>query len=757
MVNVIPLDHVDDVPVVEPNQHDDVLVVLEPVLVDEEEDPEEEEFEEDEEHQEEDDMEVEIKEDENKPELTYPYEEVDPLNPSPFASESEPEDATEVENMIKHEDETVLASVHGIEQGTTVMEKLVERLGNVEEKAECKKLKKKLEEARITPLKSAPLTQAAIRRMIKESVNAAITAEQARHANARNDARGSRPVRGQDAIPAVCECTFAGFMKCDPTAFHEGKKVKFADTTLQGHALTWWNDKVATMGLETVNQMPWTEMKQLMTIEFNELAMMCPRMVELERVKVDAYIRGLTDNIKGEVTSSKPTNLNEAVRMDHKLIEQKSQARDERILEGKKQKWENYQSENSNVFPGSIPLCECCFTRHVGPSTIKCHKCGKVGHKAMYCKEKNVATGANALPILTCYDCGERGHTRNRCPKKVKKEEEMKMENMKIVATTRDSNLEVEKDYYGFCEWTAKNVEFLRSLQEALGTNLDMSTTYHPQTIGQSERTIQTLEDMLRAYKRTKTLEFEVSDMVLLKVLPWKGIVHFGKHRKLSPHYIGPFKILARVGPVAYTLELPKELKWIHSTFHVSNLKKCLAKGDIVALLDEIQLDDKLHMIEELVEVIDREVTKDEGNDGVEEAMMPHMMAFPATKVEYRTLKEVVKEVIWLKGFSTESEFEPRLVLGIATGVLTKAFPDSSQFKLSLGFGFLPPHLYNKEVTKDEGNDSVEVENTTKHADETVPASVYKVGKSSTDPFPLKDSDGLLPGLMMRDINSLFG
>ncbi|GKA40020.1 putative reverse transcriptase domain-containing protein [Tanacetum coccineum] len=187
-------------------------------------------------------------------------------------------------------------------------------------------------------------------------------------------------------------------MKCNPTAFHdtkgavklrrwfkktesvfgisecaEGKKVKFVAATLQGPALTWWNAK--------------------------------------------------TENIKGEVTSSKPANLNEAVRMAHKLMEQKSQARDERILEGKKRKWENFQSGNSSgnaramttaltekkVSSGSLPVCERCFTRHDGPCTIKCHKCGKVEHKARYCKEKSVATGANAQPILTCYDCGEPG------------------------------------------------------------------------------------------------------------------------------------------------------------------------------------------------------------------------------------------------------------------------------------------------------------------------------------------------------------
>ncbi|GKE08874.1 putative reverse transcriptase domain-containing protein [Tanacetum coccineum] len=194
---------------------------------------------------------------------------------------------------------------------------------------------------------------------------------------------------------------------------------------------------------------------------------------------------------------------------------------------------------------------------------------------------------------------------------------------------------------------------FCRSLQKALRMNLDMSTAYRPQTDGQRERIIQTLEDMLRACvidfrnswdrhlplsevgdsqltdpelicdttekivqiknhlltarsrqksytdKRLKPLEFEIGDMVLLKVSPWKGVVHFKKREKLSACYIGPFKIPARVGPVGYTLELPEELKGIHSTFHVSNLKKCLAEGDIVVPMEEIQLDDKLHMIEE--------------------------------------------------------------------------------------------------------------------------------------------------------------
>nr|GEX34850.1 hypothetical protein [Tanacetum cinerariifolium] len=188
MVSELPPNHVDDVPVVEPNKHDNDSVVLEPVLVDEDEDPKEDEFEEEEDPQEEeDDMEVDIEEDENEPELTYPYEEVDPLNPPPPASKSKPEDVTKVENPIDHEDEIVPASVHevgesysapflreendgllpglmrrdinslfgnevrsSVKHGTIAMKRLVEKLGNAEDKVECKKWKKELEESRFS-------------------------------------------------------------------------------------------------------------------------------------------------------------------------------------------------------------------------------------------------------------------------------------------------------------------------------------------------------------------------------------------------------------------------------------------------------------------------------------------------------------------------------------------------------------------------------------------------------------------------------
>nr|GEW84261.1 putative nucleotidyltransferase, ribonuclease H [Tanacetum cinerariifolium] len=107
---------------------------------------------------------------------------------------------------------------------------------------------------------------------------------------------------------------------------------------------------------------------------------------------------------------------------------------------------------------------------------------------------------------------------------------------------------------------------------------------------------------------RRKPMEFKVGDKVMLKVSLWKGVIRFGKHGKLNLRYIGPFEIIERIGPVAYKLELPEKLHGIHSTFHVSNLKKCLADENLVIPLEEVQLDDKLHFIEEPVEIMDREV-----------------------------------------------------------------------------------------------------------------------------------------------------
>ncbi|GJY50095.1 putative reverse transcriptase domain-containing protein [Tanacetum coccineum] len=110
------------------------------------------------------------------------------------------------------------------------------------------------------------------------------------------------------------------------------------------------------------------------------------------------------------------------------------------------------------------------------------------------------------------------------------------------------------------------------------------------------------------ADNRRKPLEFEVRDQVLQKVSPWKGVIHFRRKGKLEPRYVGPFKILERISPVAYRLILPKELSGMHDTFHVSNLKKCLADANLHVPLDEIKIDKTLHFVKEPVEIMDCEV-----------------------------------------------------------------------------------------------------------------------------------------------------
>ncbi|GKB78178.1 hypothetical protein Tco_0945073 [Tanacetum coccineum] len=105
-------------------------------------------------------------------------------------------------------------------------------------------------------------------------------------------------------------------------------------------------------------------------------------------------------------------------------------------------------------------------------------------------------------------------------------------------------------------------------------------------------------------------MEFQVGDRVMLKVSPWKGVVRFGKQGKLNPRYVGPFKVLEKVGSVDYKLELPQELNRVHNTFHVSNLKKCYSDEPLAVPLEGLHIDDKLRFVEEPVEITDREVKR---------------------------------------------------------------------------------------------------------------------------------------------------
>ncbi|KAD4586093.1 hypothetical protein E3N88_23694 [Mikania micrantha] len=142
---------------------------------------------------------------------------------------------------------------------------------------------------------------------------------------------------------------------------------------------------------------------------------------------------------------------------------------------------------------------------------------------------------------------------------------------------------------------------------QVIGPELIQETT---DKIALIQERIKAARDRQKSYadNRRRPLEFQIGDLVMLKVSPWKGIFRFGKRGKLSPRFVGPFKILERIGSVAYRLELPPELGNIHDVFHVSNLKKCLVDESLIVPLKEIQVDEKLQFREEPVEVMDREV-----------------------------------------------------------------------------------------------------------------------------------------------------
>ncbi|GJW05137.1 putative reverse transcriptase domain-containing protein [Tanacetum coccineum] len=133
-----------------------------------------------------------------------------------------------------------------------------------------------------------------------------------------------------------------------------------------------------------------------------------------------------------------------------------------------------------------------------------------------------------------------------------------------------------------------------------------------------TEKVIQIKQRMQAAHNRQKSytnlkrkpMEFQVGDRVMLKVSHWKGVIRFGKPGKLKPRYVGPFKVLEKIGSITYKIKLPQELSRVHNTFHVSNLKKCYSDEPLAVPLEGLHIDDNLCFVEEPVEIMDREVKK---------------------------------------------------------------------------------------------------------------------------------------------------
>ncbi|GJY21113.1 putative reverse transcriptase domain-containing protein [Tanacetum coccineum] len=239
-----------------------------------------------------------------------------------------------------------------------------------------------------TSTSAAPaMTQAAIKKLVTNSVATALEAQTATMENSNNTNRNTR----QGEAHVARKCSYKEFMSCQPFNFKDCK-VKFATGTLTEEALSWWNSFTQPIGIEEAYKITWGNDLKTYVRRFQELATLCPNMVPVYEKMIEVFIEGLPRSNKAH--SSASIKRQEAVKA-----------------------YAATPAKN-NRYTGNRPLCKKCTLHHIGPYTVKWNTCNKVGHLTKNCRNKGPATRSNLLPVtVTCHACGEKGHYANQCQK----------------------------------------------------------------------------------------------------------------------------------------------------------------------------------------------------------------------------------------------------------------------------------------------------------------------------------------------------
>ncbi|GJZ21836.1 putative reverse transcriptase domain-containing protein [Tanacetum coccineum] len=425
------------------------------------------------------------------------------------------------------------------------------------------------------------ITNAQLQAMIDQGIAAALATRDAnRSTNGKNSHNSGTGTEGVVKLTKWFERMETVFRISNCTVENQ---IKFSTCTLLGVALTWWNSHVRTVGHDVAYAMTWTDLKKKMTDKycprseikklevelwnlkvkgtdvlgynkhFQELALLYVRMFSEESDKIEKYVGGLPDMIHGSVMTSRLKTMQDAIKMETKLMDKKISTLAECEAENKR-KLDNIQPLliNNLIWPNnmahayavglvkgwsmleSLPLCKQVHSMHLsGPCYCKVGYCKKIGHLLEVVV--NLAALGIKEPSL-CYEWGNQAYS--------------------VMPRAKEPDTLVPAEGTG-----------ARGLVHALGG-------------GESDQDLNDMEDDIRQFA-----------------------IKFARQKSYAD-------VLEKVGNVAYKLKLPEELSRVHNTFHVSNLKKCYADEPLAVSLDGLHFDDKLQFVEKTVEIMDCEVKR---------------------------------------------------------------------------------------------------------------------------------------------------